>query len=453
MRGHQPPECLTRIGARFNLNPHFFLRHLEYLWSSRPLKLFSSPQLPSVSYRILRLKLVTLGEREEKRDWSSSSQIRSLRTKSENSMKDYLHDVTREYMLNPGNSIVRTFNMHSTRYFSIEQEVTVTVQATDSGCLGMSKFANIDFPGFADPAAVLVWTDAGQHLGNGPEGPWRSERPRSNPRKSVFIPTIQHFADEEMKRLSRLRSSGVYPSEGPFTQSALSLAQNYGLTLDQALASADSFYAITELCQTSANSICQLLNLVETIIDTSTGYNQYKSQDYSLGNMSYHQDILKRLVLRLRENILDLESYQSSQWPRSYGPSDEKAIQSKAKAVTAAESLLTDFRNLLSRAEHISLQCQGGMSVCMNSAAIAESQRAIEQAKQIERLTRLAFFYIPLSFATSFFGMNLRIFGSGHLNLWIWFAAAIPLLLLSYLILAWFSGDLGRRLLFRKSNS
>lgn len=136
MRGHQPPECLTRIGANFNINPYFFLRHLEYWWSSRPLKLFSSPYLPSASYGILRLKMITLGEREEKGSWGSSPQIQTLRAKSESSMTNYLHDVTREYMLNSGDSIVRTFNVHSTRYFSIEQEVTVTTQATDSGWLG-----------------------------------------------------------------------------------------------------------------------------------------------------------------------------------------------------------------------------------------------------------------------------------------------------------------------------
>ena len=305
----------------------------------------------------------------------------------------------------------------------------------------------------ADIGAVLVWTDAGQHLGNGPEGPWRPERSRTIPRNSVFIPIIQHFPEEAMKRLSGLRSPGSYHSEGQFTQSALSLAQNYGLTLDPALVSIDSFYALTELFQTSASSICQLLNLIETIIDTSTGYNQSKSQDYSLGNLSYHQDILKRLGLRLRENISDLESHQSPQWPRSHGLSDEIAIQSKAKAVAAAELLLTDFRNLLSRTEHLSVQCHRGMSVCMNSAAIAESQRAIEQAKQVERLTRLAFFYIPLSFTTSFFGMNMTAFGSGKLHLGTWFAVSVPLMLFSYLVLAWLSGDLGRRLLYRGTQS
>ena len=135
MRGHQPPACLTRIGANFNIDPYFFLRHLEYLWSSRPPR-FLSPCLPSASTRILRLKLFTLGQREEKGGQSGNSQLELLRAKSESSMIDYQHDVTHENMLNPGNSIVRAFNVHSTRYLSVEQEITVTVQAKDSGWSG-----------------------------------------------------------------------------------------------------------------------------------------------------------------------------------------------------------------------------------------------------------------------------------------------------------------------------
>ena len=296
----------------------------------------------------------------------------------------------------------------------------------------------------ADLVAVLVWTDAGQHLGNGPEGPWRPEQYGTT--HGLFIPTIQDIRKEKMKLLSGPKSSVPDFSEGPFAQSALTLAFDYGLTLDPALILADSFYALTELFQTSANSICQLLNLIEAIIDRSTGYSQFQSQDCSLGNLSYHQDILKRLGVRLRENVSVLESHQSTPWPRSYGSRGENTGQSKAKAVAAAEALLTDFRYLLSRTERLAVQCQDGLSACMKKATIVKSQYAIEQAKQIERLTKLAFICITLFFTTSFFGMNLGVFGSGTMHLWVWFALSIPLVLLSCLILAWFSGDIGRRL-------
>ena len=136
MRGHQPPECLTRLGSMCKINPLFFLRHLEYRWSYKSLKLFSSRSLPSASFNTIRLPIITLGEREEEVGWSGNFQAQDVRAKSETAMTNYLHDVTREFKLQAGNSIVRAFNVHNARYFSIEQEVTVTVQARDNKWLG-----------------------------------------------------------------------------------------------------------------------------------------------------------------------------------------------------------------------------------------------------------------------------------------------------------------------------
>lgn len=252
---------------------------------------------------------------------------------------------------------------------------------------------------------------------------------------------------------STVKRSRGHHSNDLFAQSTLSLANNYGLTLDLALANADSFYALTELFQASATSICQLLNLVKMIIDKSTGYDLYKSQDYGLENLSYHQDILKRLELRIRENISNLEGHHSPQWPRSYNLNDDGVNWRKVKAAAAAQCLLNDFRDLLVRMERLSAQCHSGMSVCMNSAAIAESQRSIEQAKQVGQMARLAFFYIPLSFTTSFLGMNLSVFGSGKLKLWIWFAFSVPLVLTSYFVHAWLNGRLEPSLLYRKTHT
>ena len=249
-----------------------------------------------------------------------------------------------------------------------------------------------------------------------------------------------------MKKFSESTLHQSHQSAGPFSQSASLLAENYGLTLDPVLLAADSFYALTELFQISASSISQLINLVESIIDQNTGYNLLKSKDYSLANLSYHEDILNRLKTRLRENIFDLECHEDPAWPRSYDFDDDVAAEKRAQAIACAGLLLADFKHLLSRAEHLSSRCQSGMTVCMNSASIAESQRAIAQAQQVEQLTRLAFFYIPLSFTTSFFGMNLGIFGSGHLPLWLWFAVSVPLTFFSYVILACLSGKLKPRI-------
>jgi Mg2+ and Co2+ transporter CorA len=238
-----------------------------------------------------------------------------------------------------------------------------------------------------------------------------------------------------MHRSSHNASDSQY-TLGPYAQSASMISGNFRHTLDPDVAAVDSFYAMTELFQWSASSTCQQINLIETIIDQNTGYNLQKSQEFSLANLAYHHDILNRLEARLREAISQLEQHQNPMWPKLYRPHDAFSLEAMEIAKKAAELLLRDFKTLLSRTEWLSARCQGGMTVCMNSAAIAESKRAISQAEQVEQLTRLAFFYIPISFTTSFFGMNLVIFGTGTIPLWTWFAASIPLALASYLVLA-----------------
>lgn len=138
LRGHQPPQCLNCIGAMFKIDPLFFQQHLEYRWSSRPLKLFATPLLPSASLNTIRLLFITLGENRNNGSVSSGNQVHALRLKAENDMATYLHDVAREYMLETGNSIVRRFNIHNAQYFSIEQETTISMQVLGDKWSGTS---------------------------------------------------------------------------------------------------------------------------------------------------------------------------------------------------------------------------------------------------------------------------------------------------------------------------
>ena len=72
-------------------------------------------------------------------------------------------------------------------------------------------------------------------------------------------------------------------------------------------------------------------------------------------------------------------------------------------------------------------RCEKGMAVIMNNAMLAETRRSVSQANGVAKLTFIAFFYIPLSFVCSFFGMNFEELGTGKLSLWTWFATSIPI--------------------------
>ena len=134
-----------------------------------------------------------------------------------------------------------------------------------------------------------------------------------------------------------------------------------------------------------------------------------------------------------------IEQRGSPAWPRAADKDREE------KAIHARTSLQKDFEELLRRTEVLSTRCKHGMNVKMSNASIAESERAIRQASRVEQLTRLAFFYIPISFTTSFFGMNLGAVGQGKLQLWVWLAVSVPVLLMSYVVLELFSCRIQRK--------
>jgi hypothetical protein len=68
----------------------------------------------------------------------------------------------------------------------------------------------------------------------------------------------------------------------------------------------------------------------------------------------------------------------------------------------------------------------------MNAVLYLQSQKAIQQAEGVVKLILLAFFFVPLSFTTSFFGMNFNELNR-YKSIWTWFAVSGPLLLLSFL--------------------
>lgn len=61
-------------------------------------------------------------------------------------------------------------------------------------------------------------------------------------------------------------------------------------------------------------------------------------------------------------------------------------------------------------------------NLLMSSMSVLEARRSIEQAERAQRLTLLAFIYIPLSFVTGVFGMNVKEINGSPLSLSVFFA-------------------------------
>lgn len=50
--------------------------------------------------------------------------------------------------------------------------------------------------------------------------------------------------------------------------------------------------------------------------------------------------------------------------------------------------------------------------------SIEHAKRSVEQNDRVKKLTQLALIFIPLSFSTSAFGMNLEVLGTGTARIW-----------------------------------
>lgn len=414
MRGQPSASWLSAVGAMYHIDPEYFQRHLDFRSTVGRLNYFSLPSLPSSSAYIIKLRYVTICQSNRKKA-SGQGVIDSLRSEGKQAFDRYMHSLNQhiEKGISPGNSIIRAYNVHDESHSSIEQEMSIYISRTTSGPI------------------CLVWLDTGKDLTQGPEGPWfkPGDRQAAWP-STIFHPTIQHQQQISLKSHRTAIGRDLRPEER-FAQSSSLLHLDYGKLHDSSLMASDAFYALDELFTFCANSEVQLLNLMESKLSQETGYSLLSNENTQLSNLLYSQDILEDHAKRLRETIEVIKMRGGVKWPRA----SEPAMKQKAEA--AANLLLRDYEHLLYRTEALSERCRRGIGVIISSASITESKRAIAQAYEVTKLTRLAFLYIPLSFTTSFFGMNLTPIAAGQHDLWLWVVVSIPILAVSIFALSY----------------
>jgi CorA-like Mg2+ transporter protein len=229
----------------------------------------------------------------------------------------------------------------------------------------------------------------------------------------------------------------------PSTLQSLSLLHTSSVNqgLDVETMSLSPFYALHTLYAFAAASESQFLNMVHINLDEEyTHFSDAPYLEQSLANLKYQKEILNDHIQQLQANVQEIERRGCATWPLP-DDSGKLAIAEKATAV-----LLEDYVNLLKRAERLSRECAEGMEDVRNSAILAESRKAFDQARGVRRLTLLGYFFLPFSFTTSFFGMNFKELKAGvpedMLELWVWFAVSLPLFGMALLVCYW--GELWR---------
>jgi hypothetical protein len=125
LRGYPSPEWLCRIGAKYNVEPEFFQRHLNGIFTAEKSDAFTDPSLPSHSRHIFQLQYTTIGKHLPPVGKVPSSDLEKLRRDASETMVTYKGRLRTYKLWNVADSIVRGYNIHDKENFSIEQKMTV----------------------------------------------------------------------------------------------------------------------------------------------------------------------------------------------------------------------------------------------------------------------------------------------------------------------------------------
>lgn len=132
IRGFISPSWVSTIGSKYNIDPEFFRRHMEYLSASVDRHAYSFPSLASSSNNIFRLCVSTLLHR----DGFGGQDLRSQRSAQSTELGIYKTQQLGSTRIRCGDSLVREYSTLCSCFSVIEQWISLCVTRTDKGWAG-----------------------------------------------------------------------------------------------------------------------------------------------------------------------------------------------------------------------------------------------------------------------------------------------------------------------------
>lgn len=272
-------------------------------------------------------------------------------------------------------------------------------------------------PCLQESSIGTVWLDSGRPFEeNERQPPWlRNSNSSISGRDpyDAYVPLVCHLPKvvisppasdaEPLGTITPQSRSARHPGRPPSSSLAM-IPEQYGLTLDKDLACVDAFYALSEIITLAASSENQFVNLLQTHIDSSLRL--FRGQeDWCIEKLQYIKVLLDETAERAFEVMHLLETEKDAKWPTS------KADKDIAVRETVRKALLEDYRELHRRSTVLSQKVRDGTTFITTGVSARASRRSIDQAAEVNRIAILAYFFVPMSFVTSIFGMNVVEFG------------------------------------------
>ncbi|KAB5554580.1 hypothetical protein GE09DRAFT_1058890 [Coniochaeta sp. 2T2.1] len=385
LSGYPTPEWLGVVGAKYKIDPELLARFLDIQVTEKFTESFALPPLPAASWNILEQPIITIGRTGALKGLSPRS-VTAMRAEAKRLLRSH-HTILTSQPHSPRlcSSVIRNITVLDQSHFAVEQRVWICLQPKQ----GIS------------PWVLVIWTDSGD---NGNEtslqaiwdilpheiwtqGPFLIPATRYRPNTGLYSHKYPSFEAPPAAASRLLRGF----------ETGTSLHISFGRTLRSDLMSRDALYCLTEVIGLAASSENQFLNLLERKLVEYTDDDQAGDVDM-LPNLTYLRNILYRhrtQVLRVLDWLKT--PHRTPPWPST---NDKNAVR-------ARDNIRQEYEHLLERAHALVAQCQEAIAVLMNTTAIQESRKGIEQSERMKKLAMLALIFAPLAFATSIFSMNV----------------------------------------------
>jgi hypothetical protein len=132
LRGYMTADWLNSIGAKYRVDPEYFCRHLDFRPACENSNNFSIPALPSSSWHLMQLPIITIGVKDSAKGSMNFDYIEGLRRKGREALADHHHRITRlsSSGMVVGDSMIRDYVIFDDTHFAIEQRISICMQQT-----------------------------------------------------------------------------------------------------------------------------------------------------------------------------------------------------------------------------------------------------------------------------------------------------------------------------------
>lgn len=132
IRGFISPSWVSAIGSKYNVDPEFFRRHMDFLSASTDRHSYSFPSLSSSSDNNFRICVSTLFHRGDFR----GQDLQSQRSNNSAELATYKIQQLRSTRVCCGDSLVREYTTVCSSFSVIEQWISLCVAKSDNGWAG-----------------------------------------------------------------------------------------------------------------------------------------------------------------------------------------------------------------------------------------------------------------------------------------------------------------------------